>query len=123
MLRVSNLKLGIDEDISLLKKLILKKLKIKETNKIVIVLFVLQTFKRLIKETGIKSKTLIDIMTASEKDKQKHKNLLIFTFGIFKNISSDPRTVESPATVEMIIGYISVPPLYLKFMKKKTSKN
>ena len=30
MLRVSNLKLGIDEDISLLKKLILKKLKIKE---------------------------------------------------------------------------------------------
>ena len=28
MLRVSNLKLGIDEDISLLKKLILKKLKI-----------------------------------------------------------------------------------------------
>ena len=30
MLRVSNLKLGIDEDISLLKKLILKKLKIEE---------------------------------------------------------------------------------------------
>ena len=30
MLRISNLKLGIDEDISLLKKLILKKLKIKE---------------------------------------------------------------------------------------------
>ena len=30
MLRISNIKLGIDEDISLLKKLILKKLKIKE---------------------------------------------------------------------------------------------
>ena len=34
MLRVSNLKLGIDEDISLLKKLILKKLKIKWTYKV-----------------------------------------------------------------------------------------
>ena len=33
MLRVSNLKLGIDEDISSLKNLILKKLKIKENFK------------------------------------------------------------------------------------------
>ena len=32
MLRISNLKLGIDEDISILKKLIIKKLKIKEND-------------------------------------------------------------------------------------------
>ena len=38
MLRVSNLKLGIDEDISLLKKLILKKLKIKEKDKAINIL-------------------------------------------------------------------------------------
>ena len=31
MLRISNIKLGIDEDVSLIKKLILKKLKIKES--------------------------------------------------------------------------------------------
>ena len=32
MIRVSNLKLGIDEDILIIKKLVLKKLKLKKVN-------------------------------------------------------------------------------------------